>query len=148
MAKPGLRINTDPMRAIIEQYGEGAVDDLEVQGMLRLGNTLEARAVELAPFDTGELESSTNLKIDRRGTRIRALLTFDAPHAADAHEWKGGRGERTTRKPGNQFGPAGPKYLERPLRGFQLLMGRDLARSLNTIWNTKRAGKSRRRRRG
>lgn len=145
MAKDGLRIDTGVLNGIIEGFGHEAVDSLEVQGMLRLGNALEASAVELAPFDTGELESSSNVKVQRRGTKIRALVSFTAPHAVAAHEWKGGSGERTRRKPGNVFGFPGPKYLERPMKGFQRVMGRDLARALNTIWKLKPAGKSRRR---
>lgn len=104
-------------------------------GMLRLGNILEARAVELAPVDTGELESSSNVRVQVRGNVIGVEVTFNAPHSAAAHELdEEQRGPRTLRKPGNNFGQPGPKYLERPLVGFRKILTKDIAKALQTLW--------------
>ncbi len=133
---------------MLDAFGTEVLETFPEQGMLRLGNALEARAVELTPIKTGELESSSTVRVFETGNRIKVEVKFNAPHAAAAHELpEHSRGERTRRKPGNNFGPAGGKYLERPLKGFQKLMGADLAKGLAAIWSAVPAGSSSRRRR-
>lgn len=81
-------------------------------------NTLEAAAVGLAPVDTGNLESSWVQESSRTSSGPRAEFGFGAPYAAEVHELpEYARGPRTQAKPGNEFGPAGPGYLIRAMRG-------------------------------
>ncbi len=129
MAKRAKQIlPTDGLVRLLREYGDAVLETAEEQAMDAVLNSLEAKAVELTPNLTGELEGSTSTRVEMRGTKIVGTLSFGAPHAAAAHENPPAfRGEKTQRKPGNEYGVAGPKYLERPLRGFTKLMGRDLA---------------------
>ena len=129
---------------ILDDFGQEALDTVEEQGMQRLMVTLEARAVELTPTLTGNLEGSTSVRVEQSGNRIKGTLRFGAPYASVVHELPPeSRGPFTRNKPGNEFGAAGPKYLERPLRGFQRLMTDDLGKLLQDTW-----GKAARGRRG
>ena len=148
MAKKGGKakveiVPVDQLRDMLEAIGDSALDSLEEQGMMRLMNVLEAKAVQLCPVDSGNLESSSHATVRTQGAIVKGVLRFRAPYAAQVHElpdWA--RGPKTQAKPGNEYGPAGPKYLERPLRGFQREMARGLADFLQRIWS-----KPRRRRR-
>lgn len=124
--------------AMLDEFGSASLDEAETQGMLRLMNVLEARAVELAPVKEGNLEASTVVRVEKRGNQVRGTLRFGVPYAAVVHEMpEHARGERTLRKPGNEYGPAGPQYLRRPLRGFQRRMTQDLGKFLQEIWAKK-----------
>jgi hypothetical protein len=80
---------------------------------------LEAKSVELAPLDTGNLEASTAREVVSNEHGLQAQFGFTAPYAAEVHEMPmERRGPGTRAKPGNEFGPAGPGYLIRPLRGL------------------------------
>jgi hypothetical protein len=46
-------------------------------------------------------------------------------------------------KPGNEFGLAGPKYMERALRGFMKELAEGMGEALKKYWSGK-AGKRRR----
>ncbi len=129
---------------ILDDFGQEALDTVEEQGMQRLMVTLEAKAVELTPTLTGNLEGSTSVRVEQSGNSIKGTLRFGAPYASVVHELPPeNRGPFTRNKPGNEFGQAGPKYLERPLRGFQRLMSEDLGQLLQDTW-----GKAARGRRG
>jgi hypothetical protein len=117
------------MRELVEDFGDGALDRAG-QGMIRLLGILEAKAVELAPADTGNLEASTSVRIlENSKDRVRGELAFSTPYAARIHEMpEGSRGPKTQAKTGNEYGVAGPKYLERPLRGMQKEMPEAIAK--------------------
>lgn len=137
----GLHIPVDQLYDIVESLGNSTVekhDSAAMQGMLRLMNVLEAKAVQLTPVDTGNLESSTHVSVQERGGIVVGVLRFGAPYAAEVHELPPERrGPKTAKKPGNEYGLAGAKYLERPLRGFQKEMGKGMADFIRSIWATK-----------
>lgn len=139
-------VPVDGLRTMLDAIGRRAVDSIEEQGLVRLGNVLEAKAVELAPVDTGNLESSSIVvTLPTRGAIMGVEVRFDAPYAATVHELPEEiRGPKTRRKPGNEYGLAGPKYLERPLRGFQRELTENLGEFLQRIWGAA-AAKVRRR---
>lgn len=84
------------------------------------GTEVQEKAIELAPFRTGALESSSSLEI----TGSRAEITFDVDYAAEVHELpETAVGPGTQDKPGNELGPAGPKFLERPMIAMQDKLG-------------------------
>lgn len=126
------------LASILDEFGQQALESIEEQGMLRVANALEAKAVELAPVNTGNLEASTVVRVEKRGSNVRGTVSFTAPYASTVHELpEEARGSRTRRKPGNEFGDAGPGYLLRPLRGFQQSMTRDLGKFLREVWGRK-----------
>jgi len=129
-------VPVDGLRALLDAIGETAIEGLEDQGLLRVGNMLEAKAVELAPVDKGNLESSSQvITRGRRGGIMEVEVRFNAPYAAPVHELPDeARGPKTRKKPGNEYGPAGPKYLERPLRGFQKEFTKNLGEFLQKLW--------------
>lgn len=134
----------DQLVALLDEFGDQAVESVEGQGFMRLLNFLEAKAVELAPVKHGTLEGSTTTRVYRAGSKLVGLLTFNTPYASRVHELPmSARGERTKAKPGNEYGPAGPKYLERPLRGLTRLMAKDIGEALRQAWGQK-AGRRRR----
>lgn len=134
MATPPI-IDVVRLEGILEEFGDAALEEFEDQGMLRLMNVLEAKSVELTPVQTGNLESSSVVRVNKSGSRIIGTLTFGAPYAATVHELPPERrGPRTREKAGNEFGPAGSKYVERPLRGFQVRLTRDAGEFLQSIW--------------
>lgn len=84
----------------------------------RGADLVEARSVELAPIKTGNLESGFRTELSRGARKIKVLLGFTPSYAAEVHELpKDARGPRTRAKQGNQYGPAGPGYLLRAIRG-------------------------------
>jgi len=131
------------IRAMLDRFGTKAAQELERQAMERLALALEAKAVELAPVDKGDLQNSSTVAVQRRrGTMLVGIVRFTAPHAAAAHELpEHARGPGTRSKPGNEFGPAGPKYLERALRGFQGKLSRDVGRLLQEVWGKAQRGR-------
>lgn len=135
-------VDVRQLAAILDDFGQEALDTVEEQGMQRLMVTLEAKAVELTPTLTGNLEGSTSVRVEQSGDRIKGTLRFGAPYASVVHELPPeARGPFTRNKPGNEFGQAGPKYLERPLRGFQLLMSEDLGKLLQQVWGRASGGR-------
>ncbi len=128
-------LDTRKLVAMLDEFGAQALETVQEQGMARLMNALEAKAVELTPTLTGNLEGSTTVRVEERGSRIIGTLQFGTPYASIVHELSpDARGPFTRDKPGNEFGPAGPKYLERPLRGFQRRMSDDLGKLLQDVW--------------
>ncbi len=128
-------VPVDQLVGMLEEFGDNAVDSLEGQGFMRVMNMLEAKAVELAPKDKGTLEGSTVVRVYRAGTKLVGLLLFNAPYASKVHEMpEGSAGEGTRAKPGNEYGRAGAKYLERPLRGFTKVLGQDIGKALRQLW--------------
>lgn len=137
-------VPVDQLAGMLEEFGDDALDSLEGQGFMRVMNALEAKAVEITPVDKGTLEDSTTVRIYHEGKRLVGLLLFNAPYASRVHELPpDARGERTRAKPGNEYGPAGPKYLERPLRGFQRTMSKDLGKVLRELWGQSAKGAKR-----
>ncbi len=138
-------VPVEQLAGMLEEFGDDAVDTLEGQGFMRVMNALEAKAVELAPKDKGTLEDSTTVRIYHEGKRLVGLLLFNAPYASKVHEMPDeARGEGTRAKPGNEYGQAGAKYLERPLRGFTKVMGQDIGKALRAIWGQAARGGRRR----
>jgi len=138
-ARITLKLPEKQLREMIRRYGEDFLPEIPTAFEDASAQAL-ARMIELAPFETGELESSAS-KEDRtspRGRRSSAEFSFDTPYAGVVHELpEHSRGEGTKGKPGNEFGSAGPKYIERVLRGFKLAP--IVGRVLNGFW--RRAGK-------
>jgi hypothetical protein len=119
MPVKGTVLDVKALRAIADDYGDAATSALG-PAMTRALNILEAQAVEICPADIGNLEASTVTEVRFKGKRVTGELAFVTPYAAKVHELPSdARGPKTQAKPGNEFGPAGPKYLERPLRGMQ-----------------------------
>lgn len=139
IGKVKLKLPEKALREMLRRYG----DDVLVQindSFEGAADTALTKMVELAPLDTGELEASGRItaKVTPRGRRATAEFRFETPYAAIVHEMPmSSRGPGTRSKPGNEFGPAGPKYIERVLRGFKL--GPIVGRALRDIW--RRAGK-------
>jgi hypothetical protein len=132
-------LDADELRDMLNAIGDGVLDSIEEQGMLRLMNVLEAKAVQLTPVRTGNLESSTHVSVRTRGGIVEGVLEFRAPYAATVHELpEQARGPQTRLKPGNEYGEAGPQYLARPLAGFQREMARGVADFLKRIWGKPR----------
>ena len=128
-------VPVDALAGILEEFGDNALDSLEGQGFLRVMNALEAKAVELTPVDKGTLEGSTTVRIYHEGKKLVGLLLFNTPYASKVHEMPPDSiGPRTANKPGNEYGRAGPKYLERPLRGFTQAMSKGIGKALQEIW--------------
>ena len=134
-------VPVDQLRDMLEAIGDSALDGIEEQGMMRLMLVLETKAVQLAPVDTGNLEASTHVTVHGGGGIVKGVLRFNAPYAARVHELpEESRGPKTRAKPGNEFGPAGPKYLERPLRGFKKELRKGLTEFLKKAWSKPRRG--------
>lgn len=130
------------LRRMVTSYAKEPLEELAQGAFTRLVNVLEAKAVELAPVDTGDLESSSTVTVALRGGTLKGTVAFTAPHAAAAHELPPeARGPRTQAKPGNEYGLAGRKYLERPLRGFQKLLPEEMGRALQALWRGAPRGK-------
>jgi len=126
MAGPGI-VDVRRLKAIAADYGKGVLSR-RGPAVTRALSILEAKAVQLAPVDTGNLEASTTTSVRETRGRTVGTLTFGASYAAKVHEMpEQARGPKTRMKPGNEFGVAGPKYLERPLRGMQAVLA-DLVR--------------------
>lgn len=115
MAESGFRIEEADLQRFLRKAERAALSEKPAQDAL---NLLEARAVELAPVQTGNLEGSWAQQVRRAGGRVLAAFGFGAPYAADVHELPPhARGPRTRRKPAGKYGEAGPKFLERAMRG-------------------------------
>ncbi len=136
MARRRQLVPPGQLQHMLERFGDQTRRELEREGMERLALALEAKAVELAPVDQGDLQASSSSTVQRRGgSMVVGVVRFSAPHAAAAHELpEHARGPGTRAKPGNEYGAAGPKFLERPLRGFQQRMTRDLGKLLQEVW--------------
>ena len=136
----------DQLVDMLDEFGDGYLKTEHGQAFGRLMNVLEAKAVELTPVDQGNLEASTVIRVEERGDRIRGTLRFSAEYAAAVHERPEGQdGPGTLAKPGNEFGSAGPKYLERPLRGFIKELGEGMKEALQKYWTGQARGGKRRR---
>lgn len=87
------------------------------RGLRRAIDWVQEKAIQLTPFRTGQLERSSSTTVIE-GT---AEIVFDTDYAAQVHELpETAVGPGTREKPGNELGPAGPKYLERPMTAAQL----------------------------
>jgi len=80
------------------------------------GEEVQRQAIELTPYRTGRLEGSSELVVENG----RAIVSFNTDYAAEAHERpETAVGPGTLAKPGNELGPSGPKFLERPIIAMQ-----------------------------
>ena len=87
MARRPKLVPVRQLHTMLERFGTRASEELMEQGMQRLVLALEAKAVELAPVDKGELQNSASTAVQRRrGTMVVGVVRFTAPHAAPAHE--------------------------------------------------------------
>lgn len=114
LANVGLAVRKafGPLLAEHNQFGQEAAEQIARAA----GEEVLAKAVELSPFRTGFLEGSGRLVVHKG----RATVEFDAPYASEAHERpENAVGPGTQAKAGNELGPAGPKYLERPMVAMQ-----------------------------
>lgn len=129
------------LRKIVRRMSAPARAAALEQAMQRVMGILEAKAVQLAPVDTGNLEGSTSVQITAREGKVRGTLAFSTPYAAAQHEGIDPRtgsqytpGPYTSRKPGNEFGPPGAKYIERPLRGASQFLPPEVAAAIQDAW--------------
>ena len=126
---------------------------------------LEGEAKNLAPIKEGTLSGAGAGRITGMGPRktktkfkagmYEATVGFNAPYAAVVHEtmWPAvsvslGRsgaqtagmmpGDLTSAKPPTKFGPAGGKYLERPLFGMAHEYTKRIGKSLRKLRNKRR----------
>lgn len=124
-----LSLPVDELREMVERYGTKVVKREMLPAMERITALYEAEAVLLAPVASGHLEGSSTVRVKRRGAVINAILGFAASYAAWVHELPPHRrGPKTRAKAQTKFGPPGPKYLERVLRGmdFSFFLGKEL----------------------
>jgi hypothetical protein len=129
-----LKLPEKELRQIVKRYGP---DALQPVGETFAEGADEAlgKMIQIAPVDTGALESSGSVRTNTSpGRRVsRADFRFDTPYAGIVHEMpEYARGPGTRAKGGNEFGPAGPKYIERVLRGFKI--GPRIAEALRAYW--------------
>jgi hypothetical protein len=129
------RFDEGALRKMVEKFGIESGREAVREGMPAAANLALGKSIDLAPFDTGALEDSgavTQLRANPKSAS--ALIEFDAPYAAVVHEMpEASRGEGTRSKQGNEFGSAGPKYIERVLRGLK--WARVIAESLREAWD-------------
>jgi phage gpG-like protein len=93
-----------------------ALANARAASLKRAAEEVQQKAIELAPFKTGRLENSSSIQY----TETTAVVGFDTEYAAIVHELpEHAHGPGTLAKPGNELGPAGSKYLERPLLAMQ-----------------------------
>lgn len=131
----GLAGMAPELLAKLDEFRHATLEDAAEQAVSDLINGIEAKAVQLAPVDTGNLEASTVVEVLTNGKRIIGRLAFTAPYAAEVHELpKDARGPKTRAKPGNELGLAGPKYVERVLRAFQARATKDIGEALARVW--------------
>lgn len=134
--QPRFRASFDQaaLRKMVQKFGVDSGREAVREGMPDAANQALGKCIDLAPFDTGALEDSgavTQLRTNRKSAS--AAITFDAPYAAIVHEMpEASRGPGTISKPGNEFGSAGPKYIERVLRGFKF--AEVIAEKLREAW--------------
>lgn len=127
-----LEVAERDLARMLRDFGERTVDDDIVAGMREAGDVAETKMVEITPERTGFLAGSTVVRTNDRRNRIETSITYGASYAAEVHELpRDARGPKTRAKGGNEFGPAGPKYIERVLRGFQIapIIGERLRRA-------------------
>lgn len=122
------------LRRMVKRFGTESAREVIQEGMPEIQDLYLEKMVQLAPVDTGELESSGQTLPIRNSKRgARGGVEFTAEHAAIVHELpRDARGPKTRDKAGNEFGPAGPKYMERVLRGLK--MAQILAQKLREAW--------------
>lgn len=147
--KPPPIVPIDQLVDILDEFGTGFLETEEGQAFGRLMNVFEAKCVELAPHETGNLEGSSVVRVEETGATLIGTLTFAAEYAAAAHELPdSARGEGTLAKPGNEYGLAGPDYVGRPLHGFTMELSKDIGAALQKYWTgtTKKGGKRKGRR--
>lgn len=125
------------LQRLVDRFGQGALRQVTTRAVGRAGAEAEGKMVELAPVDTGNLEASSSVRTERRrgGRLLRSVIRFGAPYAATVHELPDeARGPRTRAKPGNEFGQAGPKYVERVLRGQARTFAPFIGAELQRFW--------------
>lgn len=129
------------LRKIVRTMSAPARAEALRQALERVMALVEAKSVQLAPVDTGNLEGSTVIQVDVRGKTAKGTIAFATPYAAAQHEGVDPRtgaqftpGPFTQRKPGNEFGPPGAKYLERPLRGARQYVPEVVAEAIQDAW--------------
>lgn len=140
MARGDARDVDRQLRRMLRDFGERVIDD-DVRGIMdEVGDFAEAKMVEITPEDTGFLAGSSVVAVSEAGAVTRAEITFNASYAAQVHELPAeARGPRTRAKRGNEYGEAGPKFVERVLRAFPLdrLVGEGLIR----VWARRARGR-------
>lgn len=118
----------------LEKFGRTTLEDA-AESVSIVADGAEAKAVELAPVDKGNLEASSVVDVLKSARKVVARIAFTTPYAAEVHELPDeARGPKTRLKPGNELGPAGPKYLERVLRALQVSAARDIGQALQRLW--------------
>lgn len=138
-----ISFNSRAARRLVER-AIGSLRDELPGAVERVLQDAEAKMVEITPVDTGFLEASTVVEVEERSGSVDGTVRFSAGYAAEVHELPAeARGPRTRRKPGNEFGGAGPKYVERVLRGFpwNRRLGEEMSEALNRAASDARRGR-------
>ncbi len=137
-ARVQLKLPEKALRKMLERFGDDVLPVIH-QKAKDAGVDAMQKMVELAPFKEGELESSAIREVvsTPRGRRTTTTFKFLTPYAGIVHEMgQDSRGPGTVSKAGNEFGQAGPKYIERVLRGFKL--GEKMGVALRDFWRAAR----------
>jgi hypothetical protein len=108
------------------------------------GLDLEKEAKFLVAKDKGDLEGDINTQRPRRtgalGSVLEVLVGANKPYAAKVHETMSPApgaimqpGPLTRAKPPTRFGPAGGKYLSRPLLGKMKEYAAQIAKAIKVV---------------
>ena len=134
----------DDVKKALDKWEADAIAAV-AREVLNSGEHLLQQAQALAPKETGDLEGSGTLsgggeasallnipagaapKIDPAAREISVEVSFHKEYAARQHEGAHSPGPITRGKPGTEVGPAGRKYLERPLVYFMPRYLRNIA---------------------
>lgn len=140
--EPGALIDLGPLEVMLEEFGDAALQTIEGQTMQRALSLLEKKSAELAPLEKGTLQATTTTAVLGGRGKVVGTLAFTSIYAHRQHElpqtaeW----GPGTQAKPGNEFGPAGWKFLERPLRGFVRYLPAEIVKGLQAAWSKSSKG--------
>ena len=135
-------LNVADLRKMLRKLGPDALERAAKPALERVLAIVEAKAVELSPVDTGNLDASTVVTVESATPgRVAGTVAFSTPYALTQHEGIDPRtgqalmpGKRTQAKPGNEFGAAGPKFLERVLRGAHQFLPEAVVSLLRDAW--------------
>ena len=125
MGKSGADLDTRQFLQRLD-LADDRVRDAALKQLRQNGLHLEGEAKQLAPLKEGTLSGSgITTRARWKGNTAETTVGFNAPYAAEVHETmvpavdaKKQPGPDTRNKPPTRFGPAGGKYLERPMRGM------------------------------
>ena len=101
---------------------------------------LQKLAMQLVPVHKRGLIGTAYSRVTFPSGEVEGQVGFNKPYAVKVHEdmepapgATQRRGPLTRAKPGNEFGEAGGKYLQRPLRGKSKVYMRHLADKIKKV---------------